>query len=61
MLADQLPHGVEFVSATHSPELTCTTPPVGSSGAITCTAPSSVPATTAAGSSLAREGALDDH
>jgi uncharacterized repeat protein (TIGR01451 family) len=51
-LADQLPHDVEFVSATHSPELTCTTPPVGSSGAITCTAASPVPATPAAGSSL---------
>jgi large repetitive protein len=51
-LADELPPGVEFVSATHSPELTCTTPPVGSSGAITCTAPNSVPAQPAAGSSL---------
>lgn len=51
VLADQLPAGVEFVSATHSPALTCTTPPVGSTGAITCTAPS-VPARPAAGSSL---------
>ena len=51
VLADQLPPGVEFVSATHGPALTCTTPPVGSSGKITCTAPS-VPAAPADGSSL---------
>ena len=50
-LADQLPPGVQFVSATASPELTCTTPPVGSSGSVTCTAPS-VPVAPAAGSSL---------
>jgi uncharacterized repeat protein (TIGR01451 family) len=51
VLADQLPPGVAFVSATASPQLTCATPPVGSNGAVTCTAPS-VPATPAAGSSL---------
>jgi large repetitive protein len=42
-LADQLPPGVSFVSATASPQLTCTTPPVGGDGAVTCTAPSPVP------------------
>jgi uncharacterized repeat protein (TIGR01451 family) len=51
VLADQLPAGVAFVSATHSSALTCTAPPVGAGGAITCTAPS-VPAAPAAGSSL---------
>ena len=51
VLADQLPAGIQFVSASASPELTCTTPPVGSSGSVTCTAPS-VPAAPAAGSSL---------
>ena len=51
VLADQLPPGVSFVSATGSPQLTCTTPPVGGDGAVTCTAPS-VPAQPADGSSL---------
>jgi uncharacterized repeat protein (TIGR01451 family) len=51
VLADALPAGVQFVSASASPELTCTTPPVGSSGSVTCTAPS-VPAAPAVGSSL---------
>ncbi|MGZ4343286.1 MAG: hypothetical protein ACXVHX_15470 [Solirubrobacteraceae bacterium] len=51
VLADALPPGVSFVSASASPELTCTTPPVGSSGSVTCTAPS-VPAAPTAGSSL---------
>jgi uncharacterized repeat protein (TIGR01451 family) len=51
VLADALPAGVQFVSASASSELTCTTPPVGSSGSVTCTAPS-VPAAPAAGSSL---------
>ena len=51
VLADQLPAGIQFVSASASPQLTCTTPPVGSSGSVTCTAPS-VPAAPAAGSSL---------
>ncbi len=50
-LADQLPPGVSFVSATAQPPLTCTTPPVGGGGAVTCTAPS-VPPKPAAGSSL---------
>jgi uncharacterized repeat protein (TIGR01451 family) len=50
ILADQLPAGVAFVSATHDAALTCTTPPVGSSGAVTCTAPS-----VAAGTSLRLE------
>jgi large repetitive protein len=50
-LADQLPPGVAFVKATAEAPLTCTTPPVGGSGAVTCTAPS-VPAQPAAGSSL---------
>ena len=51
VLADQLPPGVAFVSATADPALTCTTPPVGGSGTVTCTAPS-VPPKPAAGSSL---------
>jgi uncharacterized repeat protein (TIGR01451 family)/fimbrial isopeptide formation D2 family protein len=52
VLADQLPARVQFVRATGSGALTCTTPPVGSSGgAVICTAPS-VPAAPAAGSSL---------
>jgi len=51
VLADQLPPGVAFVSASASPQLTCTTPPVGGNGAVTCTAPS-VPPTPASGSSL---------
>jgi uncharacterized repeat protein (TIGR01451 family) len=51
VLADQLPPGVSFVSATAESPLTCTTPPVGGSGAVTCTAPS-VPAKPADGSSL---------
>jgi len=51
VLADQLPPGVSFVSATASPQLTCTTPPVGGDGAVTCTAPS-VPVQPADGSSL---------
>ena len=51
VLADQLPAGIQFVSASASPELTCATPPVGSRGSVTCTAPS-VPAAPAAGSSL---------
>lgn len=51
VLADQLPPQVSFVSATASAPLSCTTPPVGASGSITCTA-ASVPATPAAGSSL---------
>jgi uncharacterized repeat protein (TIGR01451 family) len=51
VLADQLPAGVQFVRASASAALTCTTPPVGGSGAVTCTAPS-VPPAPAAGSSL---------
>jgi large repetitive protein len=43
VLADQLPAGVQFVSATASPDMTCTTPAVGQSGAISCTAAESVP------------------
>jgi large repetitive protein len=39
VLADELPAGVTFVSATASPELTCTTPAVGAGGAVVCTAP----------------------
>ena len=39
VLADQLPVGVGFVSATATPPLSCSTPAVGSSGAVTCTAP----------------------
>jgi uncharacterized repeat protein (TIGR01451 family) len=49
-LADKLPRGVEFVSATHSSGLSCTTPPVGRT--ITCTALDTVPAKPARGSSL---------
>ena len=45
-VADVLPSSVAFVSLATSPSgLTCTTPPVGSSGEISCTAaPASVPA-----------------
>jgi large repetitive protein len=45
ILADQLPAGVQFVRATASSDMTCTTPPVGQSGAVTCTAPTVPPAT----------------
>ncbi len=51
VLADQLPARVGLVSATASPSLTCTYPAAGTSGAITCTAPS-IPAAPAAGSSV---------
>ena len=52
VLADQLPAGVVFVSATASPALMCTSPAVGSTGgSVICTAPS-VPAAPAQGSSL---------
>jgi uncharacterized repeat protein (TIGR01451 family) len=51
VLADQLPAEVGFVSATASPSLTCTTPAVGATGAVTCTAPS-VPPRLADGSIL---------
>lgn len=44
VLADRLPAGVQFVSATASPDMTCTTPPVGETGAVTCTAPTVPPA-----------------
>ncbi len=50
VLTDQLPPDVQFVSATASSALTCTTPAVGTSGSIICTAPS-VPAAPASGSS----------
>jgi uncharacterized repeat protein (TIGR01451 family) len=46
-LRDQLPPGVAFVSHTAESPLTCTTPAVGSTGSVVCTAPS-----VAAGSSL---------
>ncbi len=52
VLADQLPAGVVFTSLSAPPSLTCSTPPVGAAGAITCTA-SSVPPAPADGSSLA--------
>ena len=52
VLADQLPAGVVFMSLSAPPSLTCSTPPVGAPGAITCTA-SSVPPAPADGSSLA--------
>src|SRR4029079_15220757 len=51
VLADQLPAGGGFVSASATTPLSCSTPAVGSSGAVTCTAPS-VPAKPADGSSL---------
>lgn len=50
VLSDQLPPSVAFVSATPSAPLTCTTPPLGGSGSIVCTA-TSVPAAPAQGSS----------
>ena len=52
VLADQMPADVAFVSLSAPPPLTCSTPPVGATGVITCTAPS-VPPEPAAGSSLA--------
>ncbi len=51
ILADQLPAGVSFVSASAPASLTCTTPAAGGTGAVTCTAPS-VPSTPAAGASV---------
>ena len=44
VFADRLPAGVQFVRATASPDMTCTTPPVGQTGAVTCTAPTVPPA-----------------
>jgi uncharacterized repeat protein (TIGR01451 family) len=46
-LRDQLPPGVAFVSHTAESPLACTTPAVGSTGSVVCTAP-----TVVAGSSL---------
>ena len=51
VLADQLPAGVTFASATADPPLACTTPAVGATGSVVCTAPS-VPAAPAVGSTL---------
>ena len=53
-VTDVLPSNVGFVSLATSPSgLTCTTPPVGSSGTITCTAaPAIVPAQPAPGSAF---------
>ncbi len=51
ILADQLPAGVQFTGASAPASVTCTTPPVGATGAVTCTA-ASVPPTPAAGSSV---------
>ena len=51
VLADQLPPGVAFVSATASAPLTCTTPAVGASGSIIRTS-ASVPPAPAEGFSL---------
>jgi uncharacterized repeat protein (TIGR01451 family) len=51
VLADQLPPGISFISDTASSPLSCTTPAVGSDGAVLCTAPS-LPPTPASGSSL---------
>jgi uncharacterized repeat protein (TIGR01451 family) len=51
VLADQLPAGIAFVSATASAALTCTTPAVGAGGVVTCTAPS-IPAAPAQGSTV---------
>ena len=52
VLADQLPAGVVFVSATASPALMCTTPAVGSTGGSVIRTAPSVPAAPAQGSSL---------
>jgi uncharacterized repeat protein (TIGR01451 family) len=51
VLADQLPAGVRFVSATADAPLACTTPAVGANGSVVCTTPT-VPAAPAAGSTL---------
>lgn len=51
VLADQLPAGVTFASATADPPLACTTPAVGATGPVTCSTPT-VPAAPAAGSTL---------
>jgi uncharacterized repeat protein (TIGR01451 family) len=47
VLRDRLPSGVRFVGLTAEPPLSCTTPAVGSTGSVVCTAPS-----VAAGTSL---------
>ena len=52
VLADQLPADVAFVSLSAPPSLACSTPPVGTTGTITCTS-ASVPPAPADGSSLA--------
>ncbi|HEX7830959.1 MAG TPA: hypothetical protein VF787_14985 [Thermoanaerobaculia bacterium] len=48
-LSDTLPAGTTFVSQTQNsgPALDCTTPPVGGTGAITCTVPTLAPGDTA--------------
>jgi large repetitive protein len=51
VLADQLPAGVTFVSATADAPLACTTPALGANGSVVCTTPT-VPAAPAAGSTL---------
>jgi uncharacterized repeat protein (TIGR01451 family) len=53
-VADVLPADVSFASLSTSPSgLTCTTPPVGSTGTISCTAaPAAVPAQPASGSAF---------
>jgi uncharacterized repeat protein (TIGR01451 family) len=52
VLADKLPPGVEFASASAPAPLTCTTPAVGAGGTVVCTAGAPLPAAPAPGSSL---------
>ena len=58
VVADRLPAGVQFVSATASSDMTCTTPPVGETGSVTCTAPTVSPATDPASPDAASEREL---
>jgi len=39
-VVDNIPAGMTFVSETHDPAFTCTTPTVGATGTVTCTSPS---------------------
>jgi uncharacterized repeat protein (TIGR01451 family) len=51
VIADQLPPQALFVSVSTAPAMSCTTPAVGATGAITCTVPT-IPATPDPGSSV---------
>src|SRR6185436_6769562 len=45
--SDDIPAGMTFASETHDPAFSCSTPPVGMGGTITCTAPLLTAETTA--------------